>query len=68
MRAFIGRCQQMMFLLRSPALKGITLLQNRRSHLLLRSNEAMTGFADSVSGLRVQIDVLCYLDIPVTKT
>jgi hypothetical protein len=47
MRAFIGRCQQMMSPLRSPALRGITSLQNRRCRLLLRSNEAMTGFADS---------------------
>jgi hypothetical protein len=61
MRAFIGRCQQMMSPLRSPALRGITSLQNRRRHLLLRSSEAMTDFADSVSGFGFQIDVLCYL-------
>jgi hypothetical protein len=52
----------MMSPLRSPALRGITSLQNRGRHLLLRSNEAMTDFADSVSGFRVQIGALCYLD------
>ena len=60
-RRLCGKCP----LCAARTLTRISSLQSGRRHLSLRSNEAVTGFVDSMSGVRVGMQALCYFDIYV---